>query len=104
MEIVEVVKDWYNKLLNRRELELIISYESSTPRREEVVKFISTHFDTHPEKVIVENIESIFGSLRARVHVHIYNDVEYAKKFERKHILKKHSLIQVEGGKGGKAS
>ncbi|MEN2974217.1 MAG: hypothetical protein ABDH32_01405 [Candidatus Caldarchaeales archaeon] len=104
MQIEKFSRDWYNKLLNRRELELIISYESSLPKREEVVKFISEYFDISPERVILKKMESFYGSLKARVHIHLYDDVEYAKRFERKHILKKHPLIQTEGGKGGKES
>lgn len=104
MKIEKVEKDWHNKLLNRRELELVFLYESSTPKREEVKKFISEHFDVPIERVIVEEIRSFFGSRKARIHAHIYDDVEYAKKFERKHVLKKHAQLGVESEKIGKTS
>lgn len=104
MKIEKIEKDWYNRLLSRRELELIVSYESSTPKREEARKFLSEQFDASIERVIVEEIESVFGSRKARMHVHIYDDVEDARRFERRHILKKHELIEVEGGKSGKTS
>lgn len=104
MKIEKIEKDWYNKLLNRRELELIISYESSTPKREEVRKFLSDQFDVSIDRIIVEEIQSIFGSQKARIHAHLYDDVEYARKFVRKHVLKKHGLILAEGGKSGKTS
>jgi len=84
MKIERIERDWYNKLLNRRDLELILTYEYSTPKREE--------------------IKSIFGSQKARIHAHIYDDVEYAKRFERKNVLKKHALISMEGEKVGKTS
>jgi len=104
MKIEKIEKDWYNKLLNRRELELTLTYQSSTPKREEVRKFISEQFDTPIEIVIVEEIKSIFGSQKARIHAHIYDNVEYAKRFERKHVLKKHALISMESEKVGKTS
>ncbi len=104
MKIDKIEVDWYNKLLNRRELKLIIGYESSTPKREEVREFISKQFDAPAENIIVEKIESIFGSRKARIHVHIYDNVEYARKFEKKNILKKHALLSVEGEKSGEAS
>jgi ribosomal protein S24E len=104
MKIEKVEKDWYNKLLNRRDLELILTYESSTPKREDVRKFISEQFDTPIERVIVEEIKSVFGSRKARIHAHIYDDVEYAMRFERKHVLRKHALISVESEKIGKTS
>lgn len=104
MKIDKIEVDWYNKLLSRRELKLIIGHESSTPKRVEVREFISKKFDTPTEKIIVEKIESIFGSRKARVHAHIYDDVEYARKFEKKNLLKKHALLTVESGESGKAS
>ncbi|MEM1584202.1 MAG: hypothetical protein QXF28_05890 [Nitrososphaerota archaeon] len=104
MKIEKIERDLYNKLLNRRELELIVSYESSTPKREEVREFVSERFDASIERVIVELIESVFGSRKARIHVHIYDDLEDARRFERRHVLKKHELIEVGGGKSGKTS
>jgi ribosomal protein S24E len=104
MKIERIERDWYNKLLNRRDLELILTYEYSTPKREEVRRFVSEQFDTPIERVIVEEIKSIFGSQKARIHAHIYDDVEYAKRFERKNVLKKHALISMEGEKVGKTS
>jgi len=46
------------------------------------------------ERVIVEKMESLFGARKARAHIHIYDSIEYAKKYERKHILKKHGLLE----------
>lgn len=91
---IEVRRDWMNKLLNRRELDLIISYESSTPRRDEVRKFIAEKYGVEVERVIVERLESMFGTLKAKAHIHIYNTVEDAKRIERKHILKRHGLLE----------
>jgi len=44
--------------------------------------------------VIIEKMESLFGARKARTHIHIYDSIEYAKKYERKHILKKHGLLE----------
>lgn len=102
MEIVEIKKNWYNKLLNRTELELVISYERSTPTREEVTKLISERFNASPDRIVIEHVASVFGSLKARVHAHIYDDVEHAMRFERKHILRRSGLIKEAVSKGGK--
>ncbi len=104
MKVVEVVRDWHNKLLNRRELEFIISFDSSTPKRQDIVEFLANQYGVPPERIVVCKIINLFGSLKARVHAHIYDSVEYVKRFEPKHILKKHSAIPLEGGKVGKAS
>ena len=101
MKISEVLRDWENKLLKRRELELIIEYESSTPKRDDVRKLIGEKYEVEPERVIVEKIVSLFGTLKAKAHIHIYETVEDAMKIERKHILRRHGLIEVEAKKSG---
>ncbi len=94
MKVAEVKRDWFNKLLNRRELELIIEYESSTPRREEVREFVAKKYGAEKERIIVEKLESLFGTLKAKAHIHIYERPEDALAYERRHILKRHGLIQ----------
>lgn len=101
MNIVDVKRDWYNKLLRRRELELVIEYESSTPRRDDVRKMVADKYGVAVERVIVEKLESFFGTLKARARIHVYDDVEHAKFFERPHILRRHGLIEAEVKKGG---
>jgi len=91
---IEVRRDWMNKLLNRRELDLIISYESGTPTRDEVRKLIAEKYGVEVERVIVEKLESMFGTLKAKAHIHIYDTVEDAKRIERKHILRRHGLLE----------
>jgi len=97
---IEVKRDWMNKLLNRRELDLIISYESSTPRRDEVRKLIAEKYGVEVERVIVEKLESMFGALKAKAHIHIYETVEDAKRIERRHILRRHGLLEEVGKTG----
>lgn len=96
------MRDWYNKLLNRRELEFIISFDSSTPRRHEVVEFLANQYGIPSERIVVCKIINVFGSLKAKVHAHIYDSAEYVKRFEPMHILKKHPTISIEGGRVGK--
>jgi len=97
---IEIKRDWMNKLLNRRELDLIISYESSTPRRDEVRKLIAEKYGVEVERVIVEKLESMFGALKAKAHIHIYETVEDAKRIERRHILRRHGLLEEVGKTG----
>jgi len=46
-------------------------------------------------------MESLFGTRSARAHVHIYDTVEDAKRYERKHILRRHGLIMEEAKQVG---
>ncbi|MEM3897115.1 MAG: 30S ribosomal protein S24e [Nitrososphaerota archaeon] len=91
---IEVIEDRVNPLLSRREVEAIIIYESGTPKREEVREEVAKKYNVEKERVIIEKMESLFGARKARTHIHIYDSIEYAKKYERKHILKKHGLLE----------
>ncbi|MCF3653340.1 MAG: 30S ribosomal protein S24e [Aigarchaeota archaeon] len=90
---LEIIKDRKNPLLGRREIEAIIIYESGTPKRDEVREEIAKRYNVEKERVIIEKMESLFGTRKARAHIHIYDSVEYAKMYERKQILKKHGLL-----------
>ncbi|MCD6341811.1 MAG: 30S ribosomal protein S24e [Thaumarchaeota archaeon] len=98
---IEVIQDRKNPLLNRRELDLLIAYESSTPKREDVRNALSEKYGVEAERIIVEKMESLFGTNKARAHVHIYDTVDDAKKYERKHILRRHGLLAEEVKKVG---
>ena len=91
---LEVIQDRKNPLLNRRELDIIIAYESGTPKRDEVREEISKKFEVEKDRIIIEKMESLFGANKAKAHVHIYDTVEHAKKYERRHILKRHGLLE----------
>ena len=91
---LEVIQDRKNPLLNRRELDIIIAYESGTPKRDEVREEISKKLGVEKDRIIIEKMESLFGANKAKAHVHIYDTVEHAKKYERRHILRRHGLIE----------
>lgn len=91
---IEVMRERRNPLLNRRELDLMIAYESGTPKRDEVREEVSKKFGVEKDRIIIEKMESIFGANKAIAHVHIYDTVEHAKKYERRHILRRHGLLE----------
>ncbi len=91
---LEIIGDRMNSLLNRREIEAVVIYESRTPTREEVREEVARKYNMEKERIIVEKMESLFGAKKARAHIHIYSSAEYAKKYERKHILRKHGLLE----------
>ncbi|HDD66316.1 MAG TPA: 30S ribosomal protein S24e [Nitrososphaeria archaeon] len=93
---IEIAQDKANPLLNRRELDVVISYESGTPKREEVREELSKMLGAEKERIIIEKMESIFGSNKARAHVHVYDTAEHAKRYERRHILRRHGMLEEE--------
>jgi small subunit ribosomal protein S24e len=91
---LEIIEDRKNPLLGRREIEAIIIYESGTPKRDEVREEVAKRYNVEKERVIIEKMESLFGTKKARAHIHIYDSAGYVKMYERKHILKKHGLLE----------
>ncbi len=91
---LEILQERNNPLLRRKELDALIIYESSTPKRDDVRKAVAEKYGVDAERVIVEKMESLFGTRSARAHIHVYDTVEDAKRYERKHILKRHALIE----------
>jgi len=88
---VEIIKEWYNPLLNRKEIDLIVTHlGKGTPSRNMVKEFIIKIFKVEPGRVIVKKIESEFGWCKTRVHVHIYDSPELVEKIEPTHIIRKH--------------
>lgn len=91
---IEVIEERANPLLNRKEIEAVIVYESGTPRRDEVREEVAKRYNVEKERVIIEKMESLFGANKARAHIHIYDSVEYARRYERRHVLRRHGLLE----------
>jgi len=88
---IEIAKDWYNSLLNRRELEIVIMHMGKgTPDRKTIRNFIAKYFNIDIERIIVKKIESEFGWCRTKAHVHIYDTPELTQKIEPPHIIRRH--------------
>jgi len=98
---IEVIQDRKNPLLNRRELDILVIYESGTPKRDEVREELSKKYGVEKERIIIEKMESLFGANKAKAHIHIYDSIEHAKMYERKHILRRHGLLEEEVKQAG---
>ncbi|RLG77464.1 MAG: 30S ribosomal protein S24e [Thermoprotei archaeon] len=91
-----VVRERYNKLVGRRELEVVIDHMfKGTPKRSEMREALAKLYGVSTDLVIVKRILSEYGWGKSRARVHIYDNIERLKAFEPKHILRRHGL---EGG------
>jgi ribosomal protein S24E len=83
---IKLEKDVANKLLNRREMLLDVTYKGSTPSREEIKDEASRKFNLKHENVVIVSIDQIYGTGRSRVLIHEYSG-EAAKAIAQKHVL-----------------
>ena len=96
---IEMKKDVNNKLLNRREMLLSVSYDGSTPSRDEIKTDVARTFNLKKENMVVVSIGQIYGSRGSEVVIHEYADAK-AMAIAQKHILER---PKKKGGSAPKA-
>jgi ribosomal protein S24E len=96
---IKLEKETANKLLNRKEMVLDVTYKGSTPSREAIKDEASRKFNLKHENVVIVSINQVFGSGRSQVLIHEYA-TEEAKATAQKHILARPN----KKGKGAEAA
>ena len=84
---MELVNDFRNELLKRRELDFTVTAESN-PGLEYGKKLISDKFKVDTDKIVVNNVFGEFGSNSFSINAYIYDTVE-GKIFIEPRIKKK---------------
>lgn len=91
--LITVLDEKINKLFRRIDVEMYIEHIfSGTPSRSFVKTIVAKLYGVSEENVIVKNVSSEYGLGVSKVHVHIYSDLDYMKKVELKHILKRNNI------------
>jgi ribosomal protein S24E len=88
---IEVIKEENNELLTRKQLQLKIQHEATTPARLEVRDKVAADFKIAPERVIIDNMQTAFGKKETTAYVKIYESAEAARQIEQEHILKRNT-------------
>ena len=87
--MVEIVKDFKNELLKRREIEATLVASGAVPSRKEMKELLAEKFDVDKSLVIIKNIASHFGERTVSVSAFIYDDEKTLNTVTLKHILKR---------------
>ena len=85
---MKLEKDTANKLLNRREMVIDVTYTGSTPSREEIRDEATRKFNLKHENIVIVSISQIYGVGRSQVLIHEYASEE-AKSIAQKHIIER---------------
>ena len=83
---MKIHKDFKNDLLNRREVEVIVT-EAKTPSFAEMTKKLGEHFKAPEENIMVENVLGKFGRDTFLVKAGIY-DTKELKEESIKRLIK----------------
>lgn len=93
----EIVSRKENPLLKRIELQFkIVHHGEGTPTRDTVREEIAKLAKTPKERVIIDHMNSQFGKVETVGYAKVYGSKEDALEFERKHVLGRNKLIEIE--------
>ena len=91
---LEIIEQNDNPLLNRQEIKVVIKHnESSTPRRNQVIKNISEQLKANRELVIIDHLKNSYGKTETHGYAKIYSDKESLSKIETKPSMERHKDI-----------
>ena len=91
---LEITEQNDNPLLNRQEIKVVIKHnESSTPRRNQVIKNISEQLKANRELVIIDHLKNAYGKTETHGYAKIYSDRESLSKIETKPSMERHKDI-----------
>jgi VCBS repeat-containing protein len=86
---MKIVKEFENKLLKRKEVELTTEVEGTTLSRSDAKKQAVKALKADEKLVVVHSIKSHFGTRTVTVKVYVYEDEAILKKLTSSHILKR---------------
>ena len=80
----EIIRDFYNPFLKRRELELLVTHENApTPNKAALQKFVADSFNVEIKRVEICKIFSERGIGRSKVKVKIWDEPKVKNLWEK---------------------
>ncbi len=88
---IEILKEFENLLLDRKELECIIRHPKlGTPTRAEIREKLAALLNVKDkESLVVTKILSEFGISATKIYARVYDSASEAEKMEPSHIIKR---------------
>jgi len=81
---LDVLKESENKLLHRKELDIVLKDLSATPSKKDVIAAVSANLGAPENAIVLGSIHQKFGKREARVYVRVYESEEKRKSVELK--------------------
>ncbi len=92
---IEIISKKENPLLNRTELKFNISADDATPSRSEIKNKLVAMLDSSQELLIIDNIETKYGTTDCTGYAKIYETLERAKQIEFEHVIARNAVPEV---------
>lgn len=85
----EFTRDEENKLLNRTELDFVLTYEGATPSRKEMMGKLCALRNVNPKNCVVDSLAGEFGKQEIVGQARFYESEEELKATELDYIVKR---------------
>ncbi len=79
----KILTDNNNKLLERREINLDVSFTESTPKKSEIKNELSNFLKVKEDLITLKRIVSRFGEKKVLVDVNVYNNLDNLNSLEK---------------------
>nr|WP_321497852.1 30S ribosomal protein S24e [uncultured Methanolobus sp.] len=93
---IKIINDKKNALLNRRELNIAVTFDGATPSRNDVRAKLAAMLNAPLELVIVQKMSNEFGKQEVDGYVKIYEDAARMKQIEEAYVLERNKLPEAE--------
>jgi ribosomal protein S24E len=81
---MDVLKENENKLLHRKELDIVLKDLTATPSKKDIIATVSANLGAPENAIVLGSIHQKFGKREARVYVRVYENEEEKKSIELK--------------------
>ena len=90
---IEIDEKKTNPYLNRTEVNFTITHENQkTPNRDVVRSELADSLNAKKENIIIERLDSGFGSQKTKGYAKIYSSRKHAEEMEYKYIMKRNAV------------
>jgi len=96
----EFIRDEENGLLNRRELDFVLTFEGATPSRRTILGKLCALQNVKESLVVLDSIKTSFGKQELTGYARIYEDEESLKRVEPAHLVARTGVPEEEAGEG----
>lgn len=91
---VQTLTQFYNKLLNRHELSLLVTHPSSSFKRDDLINQLKKQYNSN--YIVVQGSKTMFGTCQTRTNARVYDSKEQFSKIEDWYVLMRAGLAKKE--------
>jgi small subunit ribosomal protein S24e len=94
---IEIIEEEDNPMLHRTDVRFEVVHEEATPSRLSVRDSLAAMLNKDAEEVVVHELDTKYGMRKTVGYAKVYDDPEFAREVEQKHMLERNKILGEEG-------